>query len=56
MNFIIFNVILLFAGFLAVLIFSIALIACIAPMAVFAKSESPPKLVTLPFLGIAGIY
>jgi hypothetical protein len=30
--------------------------ACIAPMALFAKSESPPKLVALPFLGIAGIY
>ena len=56
MNFIIFNVILLFAGFLAVLIFSIGLMACIAPMALFAKSESPPKLVTLPFWGIAGIY
>jgi len=56
MNFIIFNVILLFSGFLAVLIFSIGLMACIAPMALFAKSESPPKLVALPFLGIAGIY
>jgi hypothetical protein len=56
MNFIIFNVILLFAGFLAVLIFSVGLMACIAPIALFAKSESPPKLFTLPFLGIAGIY
>jgi hypothetical protein len=55
MNFIIFNIILLFAGFLAVLIFSVGLMACIAPMALLAKSESPPKLFTLPFLGIAGI-
>lgn len=56
MNFIIFNVILLFAGFLAVLIFSIGLMACIAPMAIFAKSESPPKVVMLPLLSIAGAY
>jgi hypothetical protein len=56
MNFIIFNVILLFGGFLAVLIFSIGLMACIAPMALFAKSDSPPKIVRLSFLGIAGIY
>ncbi|MBU1206909.1 MAG: hypothetical protein KKH04_08290 [Proteobacteria bacterium] len=56
MNFIIFNAILLFAGFLAVLIFSIGLIACIAPMALFAKSESPPKVVMLPLLSIAGAY
>lgn len=56
MNFIIFNVILLSGGVLALWIFSIGLIACVAPMALFAKSDSPPKLVTLPFLGIAGIY
>lgn len=56
MNFIIFNVILLFAGFLAVLIFSISLMACIAPMALFAKSASPPKVVVLPLLSIAGAY
>lgn len=56
MNFIIFNVILLFAGFFAVLIFSIGLIACIAPMAIFPKSESPPKVVVLSLLIIAGAY
>jgi hypothetical protein len=56
MNFIIFNVILLCGSFLAVLIFSIGLMVCIAPLARFAKSDNPPKMVTLPFLGIAGIY
>jgi hypothetical protein len=56
MNFILFNVILLFAGFLAVLVFSVGLMACLAPMALFAKSENPPKAVMLPLIGIAGIY
>lgn len=56
MNFILFNIVLLFVGFLAVLIFSIGLMACFAPMALFAKAKSPPKLVMLPLLGIAGIY
>ncbi|MFA5858005.1 MAG: hypothetical protein WC955_02950 [Elusimicrobiota bacterium] len=55
-NFIIFNVILLFAGLLALFILSIGVMACIAPMALFAKSENPPKIVTLPLLGIAGAY
>lgn len=56
MNFILFNVILLFSGFLAVLIFSVGVMACLAPMALFAKSESRTKAVTLPFLGIAAIF
>jgi len=56
MNFIFFNIVLLLAGFLAVLIFSIGLMAFLAPMALFAKSKSPPKAVMLPLLGIAGIY
>jgi len=55
-NFIIFNIILLFAGFLAVLIFSIGLMAFLAPMALFSKSENPPKAITIPLLGITGIY
>ena len=56
MNFILFNVILLASGFVAVLIFSVGLMACVAPLALFGKSDSPPKAVTLPVLGIAGIY
>jgi hypothetical protein len=55
-NFILFNVILLFAGFLAVLIFSVGLMVCLAPMAPFAKSENPPKAFVFPLIGIAGIY
>lgn len=56
MNFIIFNAILLFAGFLAVLIFSVGLMAVLAPMALFKKSGNPPKIITIPLLGIIGIY
>ena len=56
MNFILFNVILLFAGFLAVFILTVSLMACLAPMALFAKSENSPKAFMLPLIGIAGIY
>jgi hypothetical protein len=56
MNFIIFNGILLFSGFLAVFIFSVGLMACISPMALFTKSDGPLKIVTLLLLVIAGIY
>jgi len=56
MNFIFFNVILLFAGFLAVLIFSVGLMACLAPLTLFKKSERPPKVIILPFFGIAAVY
>lgn len=56
MNFILFNLVLVFAGFLAVFILSVGLMACFAPMVLFAKSESPPRAVMLPLLGIAGLY
>ena len=56
MNFVLFNVILLVAGFVAVFIFSLGLMLCLAPMALFAKWENPPKAVTLPLIGIGGIY
>jgi len=55
-NYILFNVIIIFAGFIAILIFSIGLMACLAPMALFAKSENPPEAFMLPLMGIAGIY
>lgn len=56
MNFILFNIILLVAGLIAVLIFSFGFMVCLAPMALLAKSEKPPKAFVLPILGIAGIY
>ena len=56
MNFILFNIILLAAGLIAVLIFSFGFMVCLAPMALLAKSEKPPKAFVLPILGIAGIY
>jgi hypothetical protein len=56
MNFILFNISLLFAGFGALLIFSFGLMACLAPIALFAKWGSPPKAVVLPLMGIAAIY
>ena len=56
MNFILFNIIFLFAGFSAVLIFSVGLMVTLAPMALFAKSGSPSKAFMLPLMGIAGIY
>jgi hypothetical protein len=56
MNFIYFNGILLFAGFLAVLIFSIGLMALLAPMALFKESESRPKAITVLIYSILGIY
>jgi hypothetical protein len=56
MNFILFNISLLFAGFLALFIFSLGLMACLAPIALFAKWGSPPKVVVLPLMGIAAIY
>ncbi len=56
MNFVLFNVILLFSGFLAVLILSVGVMACLAPMALFAKSENPPRALVFPVMGIAAIY
>lgn len=56
MNFVLFNVILLFSGFLAVLIFSVGVMACLSPIALFKKSENPPKALAFPVMGIAAIY
>lgn len=56
MNYIIFNVILLFAGFFALLIFSIGLMACLAPIGLFVKSENTPKISMIPFITISVIY
>ena|SRR6185312_16367842 len=43
MNFILFNVLLLAAGFLALFIFSVGVMACLAPLALISKSEHPPR-------------
>ena len=56
MNFILFFVILLFSSFLAVLILSVGVMACVAPMTLFAKSENPPRALAFPVIGLAAIY
>ena len=56
MNYIFFNGILLFGGFIAVLVFSFGLMACLAPLALFRGSQDPSKAFTLPITAIAGIY
>lgn len=56
MNFILFNVLLLTAGFLALLIFSAGVMACLAPLALISKSEHPPRVLVFPVMGIAGIF
>lgn len=56
MNFIIFNVVLLVAGFPAVFLFSLGLMACMLPMAPFVKCEDPPKIVVLSSAAIAVGY
>jgi hypothetical protein len=48
MNFILFNVLLLAAGFLALLIFSVGVMACLAPLALISKFEHPPKALVFP--------
>lgn len=56
MNFILFNISLLLAGFGALFVFSVGLMACLAPIGLFAKWGRPPKAVVLPLMGIAAIY
>lgn len=56
MNFLLFNVILLLTGFGALFAFTFGLMACLAPLALFAKWENPPKVLTVPFMGIGAIY
>jgi len=56
MNFILFNVILLFSGFITLVIFSFFLMALLVPMSLFAKSRNLPNVVIFPLLGIVGAY
>ena len=56
MNFIIFNGALLVSGFIAILIFSIGLMVLVSPLALFAKSNNPPKMIVFPLMWITGIY
>lgn len=56
MNFIFFNVLLLIAGFPAVLFFSFGLMACMIPIAPFLKSKNPGNAVIFPAIALAGGY
>lgn len=53
MNFVSFNVLLLAAGFAAVIVFSIGNVACIAPVALFRNSKEPPKAAVYPIFAVA---
>lgn len=53
MDFVLFNVSLLVAAFPAVIVFSVGVLACVAPLSLFAKSPNPPKVLTYPFLTLA---
>lgn len=56
MNFIIFNLLLLFAGFPAAIIFSVGVMAFIAPLGLLAKSDPPSKSAVYPLLGLAAAF
>lgn len=56
MNFIKYNAILLLAGFPAILIFSFGLMACLAPLALFSKTNKPPFILMLPLMILAGAF
>ncbi|MEX0662944.1 MAG: hypothetical protein WEA58_02170 [Balneolaceae bacterium] len=56
MNFILFNLLLLFAGFVAVFIFSITLVIIMSPLFLVSDSEDPAKILMYPLIGIGGIY
>lgn len=56
MNFILFIINVVFFGFVLILILSVGVMVCTAPMGLFAKSEKPSKFLAIPFLGVAAIY
>ena len=56
MNFITYNLLLLAASIPAILIFSVGLMGLLSPLALFSKSEEPPKAIVLPLIGLAGLY
>ena len=56
MNFIKYNIVLLLSGFPAILIFSVGVFACLAPLALFAKMEKPPLIVVILLTLLAGAF
>jgi len=56
MNFIKFFFLLLIAGLPAIFLFSFGVIAFLAPLALFAKSEKPPVVAMVPFMILAGAF
>jgi hypothetical protein len=56
MNYIVFDGVLLVAGFIAVLVFSLGIMACLSPLALFRNKENPPKGVMLIVAGIAAVF
>ena len=56
MNFVTYNLILLAASLPALFIFSIGVMGLISPLSLFSKSERLPKGISLPILGLAGLY
>lgn len=56
MNFAIFNLMLLVAGFLAVFVFSLGVMACLAPLALFPRAQNLPKAAGYPFVTLAGAF
>ena len=56
MNFIKYNIILLLSGFPAIFLFSLGLMACFAPLALFAKMAKPPVIILVPVTILAGAF
>lgn len=56
MNFVLFNILLLVAGLPAAIVFSVGVLACVAPLRLIGKSPNPPKAVIYPFLAVAGAF
>ena len=56
MNFIKYNLVLLLSSFPAILLFSVGVVACLAPLALFAKMRKPPLIVVIPIMLLAGAF
>jgi hypothetical protein len=56
MNYIKYNAILLFSGFPAVMLFSLGLMICVAPLALFGKFTKPPTIIVVPLVILAGAF
>ena len=56
MNFATYNLLILIASFPALFIFSLGVMGLLSPLLLFSKSERLPKALSLPILGLAGLY